>query len=203
MLARDEHTAPVVQHRTGPAGSAGVLVATAPWAPRVVSLEVAVPERLRVARARAGPRSPVSARGRIALSDLLVFEPSDSLPGDLVAVLPRARPAVVPRGSRIGLYWEVYGLAASGEELATAVSVIPERIAWLRRAAEALRLTTRPRLVRLAWTERGTPRDGIATRSLVVDLSTLTPGRYRIELAVAPRDAAPATAARAIRIATP
>lgn len=202
VLARDERTAPVVHRRAG-TETAGVLVAAAPWWPRVLSLEVAAWERHRAARARIGPRSPTSGGGRVTLSNLLVFEPSDSSPRDLAAALPHARPAVVARGSRIGLYWEVYGLAVSGEPLATAVSVIPERIGWLRRAAESLHLTARPRLVRLEWDEEGTPREGIATRALVVDLSTLAPGRYRIAVAVAPRDHVAVVASRTIRIATP
>jgi hypothetical protein len=109
----------------------------------------------------------------------------------------------LPRGSRIGLYWEAYGLASEGEPLATMVSVVPERVGWLRGAAESVGLVSRSRPVRLEWTEQGKPRDGIAARALVVDLSPLGPGRYRIELAVTAAGRRTASASRAIRITAP
>jgi len=203
VLARDERTSSHMARRAG-AGSTGVLVAAAPWRPAVLSLELlAAPER-RAARARSGAPAEASTEGDVTVSDLLLFDPPDSLPSELDAVLPHVRgPAAVPRGSRIGLYWEAYGLAAEGEPLATAVSVMPERIGWLRRAAESVGLVSQSRLVRLEWTEQGKPRGGIAARALVVDVSPLAPGRYRIEVAVTAAGRSPAGASRAIRITGP
>ncbi len=149
---------------------------------------------------RPSPRSTAD----VIVSDLLLFDPPDSVPSELAAVLPHVRgPTALPLGSRIGLYWEAYGLAAEGEPLATAVSVVPERIGWLRRAAESVGLTSRSRPVRLEWTEHGKPQGGIAARALVVDLSPLGPGRYRIELDVTAAGRRTASASRAIRITAP
>jgi hypothetical protein len=203
VLARGEGTSPHVERRAG-AGSAGVLVAAAPWRPAALSLELlAAPER-RAARARVGTRADSSTEGGIIVSDLLLFDPPDSLPSELDAVVPHARsPAALPRGSRIGLYWEAYGLAAAGEPLSTVVSVARERIGWLGRAAESVGLVSRSRPVRIAWTEQGNPRGGIAARALVVDLAPLGPGRYRIEVAVTAAGRSTASAARAIRITGP
>ncbi len=126
VLARDERTPPVVERRAA-AEPAGVLVVVAPWEPRLASLEVWAPARRHAARARIGRR--VAAGTGAGLSDLLVFQPWDSLPQDLAAVLPRLRGSTaVPRGSRIGLYWEVYGVPTSGAALATSVSVVPDHI---------------------------------------------------------------------------
>jgi hypothetical protein len=172
VLARDERTTPVVARRAGTA-DAGVLTASAPWHPRVVSLEITAPAARRAARGRAALRDPRPPGTRVVVSDLVAFAPGDSLPADLEEVLPHVRSLVdLPQGSRVGLYWEVYGVAAVGERLATAVSVVPERVGWLRRAAGSLGLARRPRRVRLAWSESGMPRDGVSPRALVVDLST-------------------------------
>ena len=83
------------------------------------------------------------------------------------------------------------------------MSVVPERIGWLRRAAKSVGLVSRSRPVRLEWTEQGKPQGGIAARALVVDLSPLGPGRYRIELAVTAAGRSTASASRAIRITAP
>jgi hypothetical protein len=203
VLARDEGASPHVERRAG-AELAGVLVATAPWGPAVLSLEITATDARRAARARIAAQPPPPGGGAVALSDLLLFDPADSLPSQLDAVLPHVRgPAVLPRGSRLGLYWEAYGLAAEGEPLATAVSVVPERIGWLRRAAESVGLVSRSRPVRLEWTEQGKPQGGISARALVVDLSPLGPGRYRIEVAVTAPGRSAASASRAIRITAP
>ena len=50
---------------------------------------------------------------------------------------------------------------------------------------QVLRLGARLRETRLEWQEGGRPQGGIVRRSLVVDLATLTPGHYRIEVTVA------------------
>jgi len=203
VLAPDERAAVFVERRAG-AEPAGVLVATAPRGPAVLSLEITAAAARRAARARMAVRPPSTGGGSVAVSDLLLFAPADSLPSELDLVLPRVRgPGSVPRGSRIGLYWEAYGLAAEGEQLSTAVSVAPERIGWLRRAAESVGLASRSRPVRLEWTEQGKPEDGIAARALVVDLSPLGPGRYRIEVAVTAAGRSTASASRAIRITAP
>jgi hypothetical protein len=203
VLALDERAAVFVERRAG-AEPAGVLVATAPRGPAVLSLEITVAAARRAARARIAAQPPPPGEGSVAVSDLLLFDPADSLPSELDLVLPHVRGrGSVPRGSRIGLYWEAYGLAAEGEPLSTAVSVAPERIGWLRRAAESVGLASRSRPVRLEWTEQGTPRGGIAARALVVDLSPLGPGRYRIEVAVTAAGRSTASASRAIRITAP
>ncbi len=203
VLARDEAAVPYVECRAG-AQPFGVLVAAAPWGPAVLSLELLATRggERRAARARFAPHP--WADGDLSVSDLLLFDPPDSVSSELGAVLPHVRgPAPLPRGSRIGLYWEAYGLAPEGEPLATVVSVVPERVGWLRGAFESVGLVSRSRPVRLEWTEQGKPQDGIAARALVIDLSPLGPGRYRIELAVTAADRRSASASRSIRITTP
>jgi hypothetical protein len=203
VLARDEGAPPHVERRAG-AEPAGVLVAAAPWGPAVLSLELMATRQRRAARARIGWWAQPSTEGDMTVSDLLLFDPPDSVSSELDAVLPHVRgPGPLPRGSRIGLYWEAYGLASEGEPLATMVSVVPERVGWLRGAAESVGLVSRSQPVRLEWTEQGKPQGGIAARALVVDLSPLGPGRYRIELAVTAAGRRTASASRAIRITAP
>jgi hypothetical protein len=196
-LARGESDSMVVERRDG-VGPAGVLIAMAPWPATLASLEVtAGPRAYGRARVALPERDPDA---RYALSDLLVFEPPDSLPRDLEDVLPHVRGAgSVPRGSRLGLYWEAYGLAPA-EAVAISVSVQAQDRGLLKRVAESVGLATKSPPLQLEWEERVRPQAGRAPRALEIDVSTLEPGRYRIEVAVTPAGRAPASTSREIRV---
>lgn len=200
VLARDETTAPVVVRRHG-AGPAGVLVATAGWEPRLVSVEVTVPAHRRIARARRGVL-PWPDRGREAsISDLLLFDPPDPLPAGRAEVLPHMRGSTRVRSdSRVGLFWEVYGLAPRGETVTTTVTVAPVGEGWLRRVTAGVGLATRRTALRLEWQQVFLPHDGVAERVLAVELAHLAPGRYRLTVAIATAGQEPAVAAREIEV---
>jgi hypothetical protein len=198
VLARDEWSSPVVVRRPD-ATPSGVLVAEAPWQPALLSLELRAPEAGAAARVRERPPALVPSAGAVTLSGIVPFEPSDSLPPDLAAVLARAHIGGVGRGERIGLYWEAYGLAR-GEDISTAVTVTPQRHGWLRRMAATLRLAQRQESVRVEWREATRLEQGRAARALVLDLAGLTAGRYRIDIAVSPAGRATATTSRRLDV---
>ena len=200
VLAANEH-APLVVQRRSDAPPAGVVVAVGPGTSQVASFEVTTDSPAHAARARVGIAPWDPARPGLVLSDVLTFEPGDSLPTDLADVLPLVRgPARVRRGGRIGLYWELYGVAPSGEALMARVTVAPTRTGLLRRLGGWLGLGARRRETRLEWQEGGRPRSGIVRRSLVVDLATLTPGRYRIEVTVATSQGGSRAASRDLEV---
>jgi hypothetical protein len=200
VLATDERTPPVLERHLGAPG-AGVAVAVAPGSPRVASFEVLADSGAGAARARVGLAPWDPARPGLTLSDLLTFAPADSLPADLSEVLPLVRgPARIARGGRIGLYWEVYGVAPFGETVSARVSVRPAQRGWLRRLVGSVGLGAPQRETLLEWQEGGVPRDGVVSRALVVDLATLSPGSYRIELTVATPGGGSQAAARDLLI---
>jgi hypothetical protein len=196
VLAREPGSLPVVERRAA-ARLEGALVAQAPWAPTLLSLELREPERRVAARGRAPALVP--AAGVVALSGILLFEPGDSLPADLPAALERVHAGGVRLGQRIGLYWEGYGLAAEAD-LSTAVTVTPERSSWLRRFAAAVGLARRRGRVRVEWRETAQPTRGRTARALVLDLKGLDAGRYRIDVTVTSRGGAPAVATRRLDV---
>ena len=74
---------------------------------------------------------------------------------------------------------------------------------WLRRTAESLGLASRRREEGIEWEEVLTPdatKAHVAIRALALDLSGVSPGRYRIEVTVTSRGRAPLKAAREIQI---
>jgi hypothetical protein len=197
VLERDPRTPPAVARRAT-AGLEGTLAAQAPWAPSVLSLELRDPAR----RVAARVRDAVPDAGAGAVSGIVLFEPGNSLPEDLPAALARVHPGRVRRGGRIGLFWEVYGLAP-GEDASTAVSVTPDHTSWLRRLAAAVGLAARQGGVRVAWREAAGPQRGRTARALVLDLKGLAPGRYRIAVAASVPGRPTATATRTLEVLGP
>jgi len=199
VLARDERSAPVIERRPA-ASSRDVIVAKVGAGPQLMSLELVAAARRHVARARYGVR-PHDTRDGLSLSDILLFNPPDSLPTELAAVLPYVRGSTVVRGSaRVGLFWEIAGLD-SAEATTTVVTVLPVGSGWLRRAAESLHIAGHRASVRLEWQELPQLRGAVASRPLAVDLSGLSPGRYRIEIAVHGASGRRAVAMRDIEVA--
>jgi hypothetical protein len=180
-----------------------VLVATAPCRGQVLSLEVMAPGRRGVARARYGLSPEENAR----ISDLLLLDGADSLPSDLATAVPHALATTRVRADRpLGLFWEVQGLSPAGEEVTTSLTVTRQRTGWLRRAVEAVGLAAPRRDVSLEWVEVLVPRvetPTVAGRALALDLASLSPGPYRIEVTVTARGRAATTGRRDIELVRP
>src|SRR5207237_8602856 len=122
--------------------------------------------RRHVGVARYGGRPPGELGAGLSLSDILLFDPPDSLPTQLAAGLPcGGGSTVVDSRSRLGLFWEIAGLD-SGEVVTTEVTVLPVRAGWLRKAAESLRLAGRRASVRLEWREVPERHGYLAGRAL-------------------------------------
>lgn len=200
VLARDDRSKVVSQRETRLEGPE-VLTANVACESQVLSLEIVPTKGRWVARARYGMDLGV----RRAVSDLLLFDPLDSISPDLPSVLPRALATTrIPVGGRVGLFWEVHGLSPVGEMVTTSLTVGPLGGGWLRHTVEALGLVGRRSTVNLQWEEtltpQGTSDPTVAQRALTLDLAGLPPGRYRIELVVTASGRAPFTSSRDIEI---
>ncbi|HYL22005.1 MAG TPA: hypothetical protein VEU74_09590 [Gemmatimonadales bacterium] len=200
VVAADEQTV-ALSRDSGRVTGTRALTATAPCQPFVLSLEAVAPRERHVARVRYGVAPPSPRPDQVEISDLLLFDPRDSLPDGLSAVIPEAHGSTrfsAPR--RLGVFWELYGVGAGGAPVTMALTVTREGGGWLRRAVQSLGLVGAHRNVRLEWQE--VPQPGPVTpRSLVVDLSDLASGRYVIEVAVAPAEGDKVTARREITVA--
>ena len=199
VLAADEHTL-VIARDSGVATGTRALAATAPCQPFVLSLEAVAPHEQHVARARYGVAPPSARPDQVEISDLLLFDPRDSLPDDLSAVIPEAHGGTrFSAPQRLGVFWELYGVSPGAAPVTMALTVTREGGGWLRRAVQSLGLVGPHRNVRLEWQE--VPQPGpVRPRALVVDLSDLASGRYVIEVAVAPAEGDKITARRGITV---
>ena len=178
----------------------GVLKTNAPWEPLLVSVEARDSVARRVTRARGVARPPES-RGRVTLSDLLLFDDPTTLPTSLDEALPRVRGSMrVDRLTAVGVYWEMYGVDPTGETLAYRLTVTRERAPWYRRAAERLGVVERRAPVRMQWDEPSARPGAARSRALAVDFSTLPEGRYRIELTLEASSLTVASTSRVVEV---
>jgi hypothetical protein len=180
----------------------GVLTATAPWAPLITSVELLDVKAKNAARARVAVRPPEGV-GRLGISDLLMFAPksTDSLPHRLEDALPLALHGdELNREQPLGLFWETYGVRPAGESFAVSISIDRIQDGWMRRTAQRLHLKTPFSPMTLQWTEVPDRGDGVAARSITLDLSKLEPGRYEISLSVSSSEGLPIVAKREVSL---
>jgi hypothetical protein len=179
--------------------TATVATVSVPWAPMIVSLEVLDRANRSAARARYSVTLPTPG-ARLSISDLLLYSPRDSAPASLLEAVPRALPTVRVTSSHLGLYWETYGVRPKGEQVDVAVLVEPAERGWVRRAFDRLRFKSKARSVSVRWRDVTKPENGVAPRSLTVDLSPLDPGRYRVRVVLTSAPQTPIVAERYIEI---
>jgi hypothetical protein len=152
----------------------------------LLSVEVGSAKRQTLARARYGVRRTDAPQSRIQISDIVLFEPYDGMPTSAEEVLPHMRTSErLPAGSKVGIFWEAYNTDPTGEGLEVNITVAPENRSgggWLSRGLRALRRVREAQPVSVGLRDvsaRGSP---VTARSVEVDLSTLTPGRYLLQL---------------------
>jgi hypothetical protein len=197
VLSRDERDKPLISLSTF---ARGWLSLTVDPEARVLSLEAWNSGKRRGARIRRGvliaPRKPNS----VAVSDILLFDAVAPEANDLPTVLPHALGSLTVDGSRkLGLYWETYGLARADSALPISLTLTRFDEGIFRKLAQSIGLGTRSTPLSIAWRE--TPAlGGIATRSVVLDLSLIPRGHYRLRLELTPAGSPPVSTTRTIDI---
>ena len=171
-----------------PDKSRGVITAHSVWAPLLMSAEVTSPTVRRSARARYGIKPPYAVGVRVSLSDLLLFEPYGALPASLDEVMPHMKPTLHVRGDRkLGFYWEAYGTNPGGETMGVSVTVAPEvtdEPTKAQRLKRALGAWKEAKSVIVQVQDVSARGRTMSPRAVEVDISTLTPGPYLVELEI-------------------
>ncbi|HEY8166941.1 MAG TPA: hypothetical protein VIF83_15430 [Gemmatimonadaceae bacterium] len=197
VLARDEiHSVASLQSAT-PAGRYSLM---ADSKPTLMSLEVWRPAGRRGARMRKVVSMAALPAGTVAVSDILLFEPADDSRMELADLVPRALGTLTAkRDIKLGLYWETYGLAKVDSALPVALTMTRITEQAFRRIVESIGLAKRAAPMSIAWRDTP-PIAGVATRSVVLDLSLLPKGKYEIKVELKPAGAPPVSTTRSIRI---
>ena len=169
--------------------------------PLLAGVEIADTATRTLARARSLMREPERVDG-LALSDLLLFRAGEGAPESLDAALAAAIPGdTMSRSRKIGIYWETYGVAESGESFDVGVTV--ERIdrSWIRGAKQLLRLAAPDNPLRLRWNDaRPATPDAALARAISLDLTNQSAGKYRITVGLVRANGTVVSSAREIEL---
>ena len=145
-----------------------------PGAARIIGLE----SDCRGDRTALRVRAPAPDPGKW-LSDLLLLDPVDELPGTLDATLPHVRPdRVVAPGEAIVVFWEWYG---PPDPMSVTLTLSRENKGFWRKALEFVGLADRQiERAGVRWSEAGP--GGEAPRSIRLELPELAEGEYSLTL---------------------
>jgi hypothetical protein len=203
VLTKGEEADATVVRAESP-GVRGTLTARTSWGPMLMSAEVASRRDHVLARARYGMRATDSPGSRVSISDLLLFTPYDGMPRTLEDVLAHVAPTQqLAQGGRIGIYWETYNTNPGGEGIDVAITVAPEEQGgggWMRRSLTALRLVREAEPVTVGLSDVSARGRGFTQRAVVVDLATLKPGRYLMQLEISAQGTIPVRAERVLTV---
>lgn len=203
-------------------GETVVLQARIPPTPQLVSIEAVGLDGTHVdARTRFGimPPAPLSAMtaGSIAISDPALIDMQQGtgnmqLPDESLLDQLFASPTLGTGQRRIGVYWETYGVAASDSVTLTVSMAREQEIGSLRRLGMALSLASDPtRSLQIRWTEPNNERNTrtlvgpipVQLRSIVLNLSQLSPGPYLLTLSIERRGSGVVSSQRRLVLAPP
>lgn len=200
------------------AGAKVVLRGLIAPAPYVVSIEARETSADGIdARSRFGatPPKPLAAmtRGEIAISDPVLLElgvgESAPVPDEGVLLKMKSTTRLGGANRRVALYWETYGLSAT-DTIKVSVRLVGERdLTLLERVAVAMRVGNNPNATVIQeWTEpdaqRGTRTIAgvvpIQMRTIVLNLSQLQSGPYRIVVGIARKEGIVAAGQRRVLV---
>ncbi len=166
----------------------GTITVRAPWGPILMSAEVVADSSRTMARARYGIRPPFGVGARVVLSDLLFYEPYGDLPTRVEDVLPHVIPSQKLDAQRtLGVYWEAYDTNPDGEPMTISLTVVPETQearGFFKKAAKALRLAKSSDPVTVTVQDMSARGQRMSPRAVELDVSTLTPGEYLVQLEI-------------------
>ena len=175
---------------------------TAPGRESVASVEVLSLDGVTAGRWR-GVLHPIAAdTARRGISDLLLFDATDSLSSEIEGAIASAfGTSVLPQNRKIGVYWETYGGSANDSSSAISLTLTPIAPGVVTRLLRSLGVGKKLAPIDVRWRSAG-PGASTQPRSVLLDLSQVSPGHYDLRVTVG-EGAASASASRTVVIERP
>jgi hypothetical protein len=196
VLATDEVSPPSIASTVGPRGA---LDLKADGRPHLLSLELVRSDTRHAGWKRTSVWLPPKPAGALDISDILIFEPGESEVRDLSQAAPRAVGGNVTSRAKLGVYWEVYGLARGDSALPMSLTLTRVAQGPLERLGEAIGVSPRTNPLSISWHENPT-LGSITTRSVILDLSLIPRGKYELRVEAAPSGQTAASTTRTLEI---
>lgn len=197
IVARDERSPSYQGQTEGPVAAMSVLVDTRS---QMLSLEVVDADS---SRAAAWKRSTLYLSplvpGKVSMSDVLLFEPTDTEAADVSTAMKFALgSSTVPR-ARVGLFWEIYGLAQTDSAMPVSLTLTRVSRGAFRQIGESVGLASKSSPLSIRWTQTMS-LGSVTARSVVLDLSLIPRGKYHLRIDLGAEGRPVAATSRAIEI---
>lgn len=128
--------------------------------------------------------------GKPAISDLLLFDATDSLASTLDGAIASAYGNnSIAQDRKVGVYWESYGDTAADSARAVSLTLTPIAPSLVTRVIRALGVGKKLAPVDVRWRDASAGAT-MQPRSVLLDLSQVAPGRYELRLAIGEGQAA-------------
>lgn len=179
VVAHDERTPSYSASTAGRRGSMSVLVDTRP---QLMSVEIVnVDSRSGAAWKRAALSLTRNAPGSVSISDPLLFEPQDAEVADIDAAMRTALGGTTVDHGKVGIYWEMYGLARTDSAQPVSLTLTRVQQGTLRRIGESIGLATRSSPLTIKWNQTMSAAS-VTSRSVILDLSQIPRGKYLLRI---------------------
>lgn len=163
---------------------ASALWITAPAVESLASVELLSLDGKTAGRWRGSVAPLQSDSSRNKISDILLFDATDSLAAGIDGAIATALgKSTIARDRRIGVYWETYGGAVPDTARAVSLTLTPIAPSAVTRLLRALGVGKKLTPVDVRWHDAGASAD-VQPKSVALDLSQVTEGRYELRLTV-------------------
>jgi len=184
LIAMGDEATPGSRMEIAESPTKQVLSVSTIWKEQLVGVELMAKDSAAAARWRAGFAEIPLDSGKISVSDLLFVDGAPSLPSDLAEATARAHGGTsFRRNTRIGLFWELYGMTPADSTLPTSLTITRVNEGLLKRTFRALHIAPKLSPLNIRWQENGAA-GVMSPRSIVLDLSAVPAGKYSVKLEV-------------------
>jgi len=185
LVAMGSEATPASMSEVAESPARNVITVSTPWKSQLIGVELLAKDSAGAARWRTGFAEIPLDSEKISLSDLLFVDGSPSLPSDLNEAIPRAHGGTkFRRDKQVGLFWELYGKTPADSALPISLTITPIDEGFFHRAFRALRIVPKVAPLNIRWQENGAA-GVLSARSVLLDLSLLSAGKYAVRLEVA------------------
>lgn len=157
---------------------------TAPSRESLASLELLSLDGKVAGRWRGAVRPLAIDSARRAISDILIFDGADSLAASIEGAIASALgDSVIRQDRKVGVYWETYGDAPDDSVRSVSLTLTPIAPGLMTRVLRSLGVGRKLAPVDVRWRDAGAGAT-VQPRSVMLDLSQVTPGRYDLKVTV-------------------
>jgi hypothetical protein len=165
----------------------GAVWITTPSQEEIASLELLSLDGKVAGRWRSGVRPLSSDTTARAISDMLLFDASDSLATDVEGAIETAYGNnVLAQQSKVGVYWETYGDVAADSARTVSMTLTPIAPGVVTRVLRSIGVGKNLAPVGVRWSDAGAG-SSVQPHSVLLDLSQVAPGRYDLRIGLGDR----------------